>query len=124
MLASYKAGITEKFYPTHADLLKDLAEIARDEVEWLVSEGVDYIQFDARTTLIILTRDSVNDEASRPRPDKEFENAIAGDNDALQGVPRGSVTLALHVCRGNSRSAGTRKADTTPSLKNFSEFWM
>jgi len=47
MLASYKAGITEKFYPTHADLLKDLAEIARDEVEWLVSEGVNYIQFDA-----------------------------------------------------------------------------
>ncbi len=69
MLASYKAGITEKFYPTHAELLKDIAEIARDEVQWLVSE-----------------------------------NAIAGDNAALQGVPRGSVTLALHVCRGNSRS--------------------
>jgi 5-methyltetrahydropteroyltriglutamate--homocysteine methyltransferase len=37
-------------------------------------------------------------------PDKELENAIAGDNAALEGVPRGGVTLALHVCRGNSRS--------------------
>jgi len=37
-------------------------------------------------------------------PDKELENAIAGDNAALQGVPRGSITVALHVCRGNSRS--------------------
>src|SRR6266852_3436668 len=47
MLASYKPGVTDKFYPTHADLLKDLVEIARDEVKWLVSEGVQYIQFDA-----------------------------------------------------------------------------
>jgi len=47
MLASYKAGITDKFYPTHADLLKDLVEIVRDDVKWLVSEGVQYIQFDA-----------------------------------------------------------------------------
>jgi 5-methyltetrahydropteroyltriglutamate--homocysteine methyltransferase len=37
-------------------------------------------------------------------PDKELESAIAGDNAALRGVPRGSVTLALHVCRGNNRS--------------------
>ena len=38
-------------------------------------------------------------------PDKELENAIAGDNAAMRDVPRGgAVTLALHVCRGNSRS--------------------
>src|SRR3974390_980811 len=43
MLASYKAGITDKFYPTHAGLLRDIVEFTRDEVEWLVSEGVRYI---------------------------------------------------------------------------------
>lgn len=37
-------------------------------------------------------------------PFKELENAIAGDNAALRGVPRSGVTLALHVCRGNSKS--------------------
>src|SRR5260370_6054099 len=37
-------------------------------------------------------------------PDQELESAIAGDNAALQGIPRGNVTVALHVCRGNSRS--------------------
>src|ERR1700726_2125905 len=47
MLASYKSGITDKFYPTHADLLRDLVEIVRDDVQWLVAEGVKYIQFDA-----------------------------------------------------------------------------
>src|ERR1039457_927414 len=46
VVSSYKAGLTERFYPTHAALLKDLVEIVRDEIEWLVEQGVDYIQLD------------------------------------------------------------------------------
>jgi len=37
-------------------------------------------------------------------PDKDFANAVQGDNFCLAGIPRDNVTLALHVCRGNSRS--------------------
>ena len=80
MLASYKTGITDKFYPTHADLLKDLAEIVRDDVKWLVSEGVQYIQFDApfySHYLDPLQRARMR-QAGRS-PDKELENAVAGD---------------------------------------------
>ena len=105
MLASYKTGITDKFYPTHADLLKDLVEIVRDDVQWLVSEGVRYIQFDApfySHYLDPLQRARMR-QAGRS-PDKELENAVAGDNAALRDVPRGVITLALHVCRGNNRS--------------------
>ena len=105
MLASYKEGISDKVYLTHADLLKDLVEIVRDEVQWLVSEGAQYIQFDAPYYSHYL------DPRQRERmrrggldPDRELENAIAGDNAALRDAPRGSVVLALHVCRGNSRS--------------------
>jgi len=105
MLASYKSGVTDKFYPTHADLLKDLVEIARDEVKWLVSEGVEYIQFDApfySHYLDPLQRARIR-QAGRS-PDKELENAIAGDNAALREVPRSTVTVGLHVCRGNNKS--------------------
>jgi len=105
MLASYKTGITDKFYPTHGDLLKDLVEIVRDEVEWLVSEGVRYVQFDAPYYSHYLDRRTrTHLREAGLDPDKELENAIAGDNAAMHGVPRGSVTLALHVCRGNSKS--------------------
>src|SRR5581483_8492546 len=45
MLASYKRGLTERSYPTHADLLRDLVDIVRDEVQWLISAGAAYIQF-------------------------------------------------------------------------------
>jgi 5-methyltetrahydropteroyltriglutamate--homocysteine methyltransferase len=37
-------------------------------------------------------------------PDADFEAAIAGDNAALADVVERDVTLAVHVCRGNSRS--------------------
>jgi len=105
MLASYKTGISDKFYATHGDLLKDLVEIVQDEVRWLVSEGVDYIQFDAPYYSHYLDpRQRAQLRQAGIDPDKELENAIAGDNASLRDVPRGSVTLALHVCRGNSRS--------------------
>jgi 5-methyltetrahydropteroyltriglutamate--homocysteine methyltransferase len=105
MLASYKPGVTDKFYPTHADLLKDVVEIVRDDVKWLVSEGVQYIQFDApfySHYLDPLQRARMR-QAGRS-PDKELENAIAGDNAALREVPRSTATVGLHVCRGNNKS--------------------
>ena len=105
MLASFKTGITDKFYPTHADLLKDLVEIVRDDVQWLVSEGVRYIQFDAPYYSHYLDpQQQARMRQAGFHPDRELENAIAGDNAAIRDVPRGSLTLALHVCRGNNRS--------------------
>jgi len=105
VVASYKPGVTDAFYPTHADLLRDLVEIVRDEVRWLVSEGVRYIQLDAPYYSHYLDpqqRDRMR--AVGINPVKELVSAIAADNATLKEVPRGKVTVALHICRGNSRS--------------------
>jgi 5-methyltetrahydropteroyltriglutamate--homocysteine methyltransferase len=105
MVASYKPGITDPFYPTHSELLRDLVEIVRDEVQWLVSQGATYIQFDAPYYSHYLNPEHRAEMQGHGRdPDKELEEGIAADNAALRGVPRDKVTLALHVCRGNSRS--------------------
>lgn len=105
MLASYKTGISDKFYPTHSDLLKDLVEIVRDEVRWLVSEGVPYIQLDAPYYSHYLDpRQRAHMRDAGLDPDLELDHAIAGDNAAIEGAPRTGVTLALHVCRGNNKS--------------------
>jgi len=105
VLASYKAGVTDRFYPTHGDFLCDLADIIRDEIQWLVSEGVTYIQLDAPYYSHYL--DPTQRERMRQtgrNPDAEFENGIEGDNSCFRGIPRTNLTLALHVCRGNNRS--------------------
>jgi 5-methyltetrahydropteroyltriglutamate--homocysteine methyltransferase len=105
MVASYKCGITDRFYPTHADLLGELVGFIRDEIRWLVGEGLSYIQFDAPYYSHYLdpaTREQMRGQGLDP--DEEFSKSVAGDNAALKEVPRGWVTLGLHVCRGNSRS--------------------
>src|SRR5579871_5211562 len=77
MLASYKAGITENFYPTHADLLKDLVAIVRDDVEWLIAQGVQYIQFDAPYYSHYLDpHQQARMRQAGIDPDRELEHAI------------------------------------------------
>lgn len=105
LVASYKTGITDSVYPTYREFLADLAEIIRDEVRWLVSEGATYIQLDAPFYSHYL--DTTQRERTRQDgrdPDKELDAGIRADNSCLTGLPRANITLALHVCRGNSRS--------------------
>ena len=105
LVSSYKAGLTDAFYPTPQELLDDLVEILRDEVAWLVSQGVPYIQFDAPYYSHFV--DPARREMVRRAggdPDRDFEMAVAGDNKVFADIPRERITLGLHICRGNSRS--------------------
>lgn len=105
MLVSYKLGITDNFYPTHAELLADLVEIVRDEIQWLIAQGVNYIQLDAPYySHYVDPRQREHMRQAGHDPDREFEKAIAGDNASLGKARPDGLTLALHVCRGNSRS--------------------
>jgi methionine synthase II (cobalamin-independent) len=105
MVSSYKPGVTDRVYPDRAALLADIVDIVRDEVRWLVENGVGYIQFDAPYYSHYL--DARQREAMRAQgldPDAELRNAIAGDNAALAGLRSADTTFALHVCRGNNQS--------------------
>lgn len=102
---AYRRGITEKFYPTVGDLLPDIAAIIRKELEALVAEGVPYIQLDAPGYAAFV------DENQRQRmradginPDQAFEEFLMADNLSVEGLQREDVTVAIHICRGNSRS--------------------
>jgi len=102
---SYRPGVSEAIYSTRAELLFDLTAIIREEVQWLVSQGVTYIQFDAPYyTHYLDPQHRAQMQAEGRDPDRELAEGIAGDNAALKDVPRDRVTVATHVCRGNSRS--------------------
>jgi len=105
VVCSYRPGSTEKIYATRGDLLRDLTAIIRDEVRWLVSHGVTYIQFDAPYyTHYLDPQHREQMQAEGRDPDRELAEGIEGDNVAFKDVPRDRVTIACHVCRGNSRS--------------------
>ncbi len=105
MVSSYKPGLTDRFYPSRAALLRDLVEIMQEEIQWLVAQGVAYIQLDAPYYSHYLDPQHRDQSIAEDRdPDRELADGIAADNAALEGIPRDRVTVAMHVCRGNSRS--------------------
>jgi 5-methyltetrahydropteroyltriglutamate--homocysteine methyltransferase len=105
MVPGYKPGITDRVYPSRAALLADLVAIVRDEIEWLIAEGVPYIQFDAPYYSHYLDAHQRARLASQGvDADEVLEQAIAGDNAAFAGLSRANTTFALHVCRGNNQS--------------------
>jgi 5-methyltetrahydropteroyltriglutamate--homocysteine methyltransferase len=105
MISSYKPGLTDRFYASRAALLQDLVEIVREEIQWLVEQGVRYIQLDAPYYSHYLDPQHREQLLAEDRdPDRELADGIAADNTALSGIPRERITVAMHVCRGNSRS--------------------
>jgi 5-methyltetrahydropteroyltriglutamate--homocysteine methyltransferase len=104
-VVSWKEGVSNAAYASRSEMLQDVVRILRAEVEALVEDGVDYIQLDAPFYGVFI------DEQHRATlrhtgvdPDRALEEVVAADNAVVEGLAREGLTLALHICRGNSRS--------------------
>ncbi|HLZ71543.1 MAG TPA: hypothetical protein VKV26_16695 [Dehalococcoidia bacterium] len=102
----YKPGVTDRVYASRAELLREIAAIVRAEIAALIDEGVPYIQLDNPhyPDYIDASRQARWRELGVD-PGRALAEDIAADNAALAGLDRGRVTIGLHICRGNSRSA-------------------
>ncbi|NJP92449.1 cobalamin-independent methionine synthase II family protein [Nonomuraea sp. FMUSA5-5] len=105
-------------YPTPADLLRDLVALRVEEIRHLLAQGVRWIQLDS------LAYDFVIDPGFRARvlgpaaPDAEdlLDAAVAVDAQQVRAAKEldPGVTVALHLCRGNNRSAWAAKGAYDP----------
>jgi 5-methyltetrahydropteroyltriglutamate--homocysteine methyltransferase len=103
---AYRKGLSDRAYPTYSDFLWDVVPIIRSETQALVNEGVSYVQIDAPRYSYYLDpkwRDYIRTELG-VSPEAALDEAIRVDNACLEGARREGVTLAIHLCRGNSRS--------------------
>jgi 5-methyltetrahydropteroyltriglutamate--homocysteine methyltransferase len=103
---AYRKGISDRAYATYSDFLWDVVPIIKSEIQALVDEGVAYVQIDAPRYSYYLDpkwRDYIRREMG-VSPEDALDEAIRVDNACLDGVRRDGVTLAIHLCRGNSRS--------------------
>jgi 5-methyltetrahydropteroyltriglutamate--homocysteine methyltransferase len=103
---AFKFGITDKVYKDHSALLWDIVEIVKAEMARLASEGVKYIQIDAPRYSYYMDpkwRDWIR-ENMRTDPEGALAEAVKADNACFQAARKDGVTLAIHLCRGNSRS--------------------
>ena len=104
-VVSWKAGVSDQAYASRSEMLQDVVRIVRDEIQALIRDGVDYIQMDAPFYGVFIDEQHrATLRQSGVDPDAALREVVAADNAAIEGLPRDNVTLALHICRGNSRS--------------------
>jgi 5-methyltetrahydropteroyltriglutamate--homocysteine methyltransferase len=104
-VVSWKAGVSDRAYPSRSAMLQDVVRILRHEIQALVEDGVDYIQLDAPYYGVFIDEQHrATLRQSGVDPDAALREVVAADNAAIEGVPHDRVRLGLHICRGNSRS--------------------
>ena len=102
---AFRAGVTDRFYPTADDLMWDLARVLKAEIAATIDDGVTYIQLDAPHYTRYCDLEQREEMLSRDiDPDEAMERAMAADNDCLEAARVRGVIGAVHMCRGNSRS--------------------
>jgi 5-methyltetrahydropteroyltriglutamate--homocysteine methyltransferase len=102
----YRSGITDKVY-TREEFVWEIAEMLKREVEALLAEGCAYIQLDSLHYVERLTYDVIREKMieTGEDPNKYLDELIAVDNAVLDVAQKGDVTVGMHMCRGNNRSA-------------------
>lgn len=103
---AFKAGLTDRVYRDHLELLADIVAIMKTELRALAGEGVDYIQIDAPRYSYFVDpkwRDWLRAEMHAD-PDTLLDASIEADNACLAAARGGGAVLAMHLCRGNNRS--------------------
>jgi 5-methyltetrahydropteroyltriglutamate--homocysteine methyltransferase len=102
----YKPGVTDKAYPSRSALMQDVVKIYQDEIRALIDEGVPYIQLDNPHYPDYIEEGRLQQwRALGIDPDQALIDDVAADSAAFDGVDPQRVTRALHICRGNGRSA-------------------
>jgi 5-methyltetrahydropteroyltriglutamate--homocysteine methyltransferase len=103
----WREGITDKVYASRKDFIYEIAGMLKAEIATLIQEGCKYIQLDSLHYV-----ERVTDKTIRQRmiedgedPDAYLDELIAADNAVLEGANREGVTIGMHMCRGNNRSA-------------------
>ena len=85
--------------------LEDLARIYREEIAELAAEGCTYLQLDDTALPCNCDPGARQDVAARGEDADELtERYVRLMNDCLKGKPA-SVTVAVHLCRGNLKGA-------------------
>jgi 5-methyltetrahydropteroyltriglutamate--homocysteine methyltransferase len=104
-------------YPSPGDLVRDLVALQIEEIESLIDQGVSWIQLDS------LSYNQVFDPGFRAAtglaglpPEAILDAVITADTALVRGAKRRNpdVTIGMHICRGNNRSAWMAQGSYEP----------
>jgi len=104
----WQPGLSAAAYPTPADLVADLVRLQIGEITGLVNQGVRWLQLDSLAYLMVLDGEYRASRGLGEVPASAIlESTVAADQ-AMIAAARAQdpdVTIGMHICRGNNRSA-------------------
>jgi 5-methyltetrahydropteroyltriglutamate--homocysteine methyltransferase len=104
----WRPEISADAYPSPLHLVRDLVALQIEEIEGLIDQGVRWIQLDS------LGYNQVFDEQFRVAtglggvpPEAILDATVTADAELVRAAKRKDpgVTVGMHICRGNNRSA-------------------
>ncbi len=109
-----RAGISEEHYPDLEQFYEDTARAYGDELQSLSAAGCSYVQMDD-TNLAYLCDTKMRD-AARARGDdpNELPHRYARFINRVVALKPAGMTLAVHLCRGNFKSAHAAEGGYEP----------
>ena len=90
-------------YHDRQDFLRDLVAIYGEEVEAQVDDGAAYVQLDSLRYMQVIT--GMQEMWGGLTAEALIDEAVASDNAVLARAKAKGATTAVHICRGNHRSA-------------------
>ena len=99
--------ISAAVYPAQASLIEDLAALQLAEIEGLIARGVRWIQLDSLAYNRVLDPGKDDNVRGGLSPERLLDATVTVDARVVGAVKRDhpGVTVGLHICRGNFRSA-------------------
>jgi 5-methyltetrahydropteroyltriglutamate--homocysteine methyltransferase len=114
---AWRPDVSTAAYPSPAELVRDLVALQIEEIEELIEHGAGWVQLDSLSYNQVFDdqfRAATGNAAVDPR--LILEGSVAADA-AIVGAVKArhpEVTIGLHVCRGNNRSAYMAKGGYEP----------
>ena len=101
-------------YPDMEDFFADLARVYREEIRVLATVGCRYLQLDD-PNLAYLCDDKMRESVRRigEDPDRLIHTYARLINDCIEDRPE-DMTVCVHICRGNYRSAWAAEGGYDP----------
>jgi 5-methyltetrahydropteroyltriglutamate--homocysteine methyltransferase len=104
---SWRPEISEKAYPSPAELTDDLVALQIEEIAGLIDLGTRRVQLDSLAYNQVFDR-KFREATVGPLPGEALLDAsVTADAKLVKGVRAKDpgVTIGMHICRGNNRSA-------------------
>ena len=117
-------GVSDAVYPTPADLVADLVRLQTEEITGLVDQGVRWLQLDSLAYLMVLDDDYRASRGLGGVPASAIlESTLAADRSMIAAARARNpdITIGMHICRGNNRSAWMSTGSYEPVAERL--FW-